>query len=217
MDDSDQVRTARVVEARGPHARIETFVHARDGSAPRPTQNARMAGDVLTKLDLDFGAEVPVLSRPLARHPSESATGFALRLAALLFVWDGRTEVREGVCRGHEPALADPGPPRAWFDVGGTDAARRRRALSSCERHVCVVALGEAGTTDELDGLSERLTARCEVWRADVDELVRRLEGERRLRGSVQRDEAGLVLELRAGARPCRVRIARSCPLPAAR
>lgn len=69
-----------------------------------------------------------------ARHPSEAADYFVTRLLAYALYWSPGLVLRDGVCRGNEPALweDDPGGsgPRLWIDVGRPDAERLRHATS---------------------------------------------------------------------------------------
>ena len=162
-----------------------------------------MAGDALIKLDLAFDDGTAPLARPLARHPSESQRGFALRLAALLLAWNGRIEVREGVCRGDEPALSDPGPPRVWFDLVRADDARRRRALSAADLHVLVV--DAAARHRDAAPFTGRLAERARTWRVDARALEDALANTRRLRGVVERSADSVVVSSTAPGSDLRV------------
>jgi uncharacterized protein YaeQ len=73
----------------------------------------------------------------IARHPSEDAEHFATRLLAFALSWSPDLKVRDGVCRGHEPALWEDSPHggrmRLWVDVGRPDVERLRHATSRAD------------------------------------------------------------------------------------
>lgn len=101
--------------------------------------------DVVHTLQLELADEARGVWRSLslrvARHPSESVEMFHTRLLAWALFWSEELELRQGVCRGNEPALweLDPtGRHKLWIDVGLPDMDRLRHAISRADEVVLV-------------------------------------------------------------------------------
>ena len=101
--------------------------------------------DVVHHLQLELADESRnlwrSLSRTVARHPSETPAMFHTRLIAWALFWSETLQLREGVCRGNEPALWEEdltGQLRLWIDVGLPDMGRLRHAISRAEEVVLI-------------------------------------------------------------------------------
>lgn len=101
--------------------------------------------DVVHHLQLELADETRSLWRSLsmtvARHPSETPAMFHTRLIAWGLFWSEELKLREGVCRGNEPALwAEDftGQLKLWIDVGLPNMDRLRHAISRAEEVVLV-------------------------------------------------------------------------------
>ncbi|MHC4263149.1 MAG: YaeQ family protein [Planctomycetota bacterium] len=101
--------------------------------------------DVVHTLELELADETRKLWRSLslrvARHPSESIEMFHTRLLTWALFWSEGLTLRQGVCRGNEPALWEEdltGRMALWIDVGLPDMDRLRHAISRAEEVVLV-------------------------------------------------------------------------------
>lgn len=101
--------------------------------------------DVVHHLQLELADETRNLWRSLslrvARHPSETQALFATRLVAWALFWSEGLQLREGVCKGNQPALWEEdftGRTTLWIDVGLPDMGRLRHAISRADEVVLV-------------------------------------------------------------------------------
>ena len=101
--------------------------------------------DVVHSLQLELADETRNLWRSLslrvARHPSETVAMFHTRLITWGLFWSEHLKLREGVCKGNEPALWEEdftGRTKLWIDVGLPDMGRLRHAISRAEEVILI-------------------------------------------------------------------------------
>jgi uncharacterized protein YaeQ len=170
-----------------------------------------MAGDRVFQLELQAraqdGSRSWSIERVLARHASESDPFFAARLVALGLLGEEPLVVREGVCRGDEPAFwrghpslpypleAQPGRDllALWVEIGRNLPQRPAGAARRADR-VVQLTWGRQGAQVDV-GLDANAVQR---WWLNERELLRWLDYPRR------KLERELVFELEHG-QPVRV------------